>query len=207
MYLTIFKRFFDILVGLVGVIFLLVPAMIVLGLSYSFGRDKGPMFFSQERLGLDGKIFNIHKFRSMVVNSEELLASDPTLYQKYVANDYKLSPEEDPRLTKLGVFIRKYSIDEFPQFLNILKGEMSFIGPRPIVPEELAEYKNPSERHLFLSVKPGAIGWWQVSGRSNIRYPERCDVELYYARNISLKLDMVIFLKSFGKIFKGIGAH
>lgn len=206
MYLKVFKRIFDILIGLVGIIFFVFPAMLVLLVFYSFGKNKGSMFFSQERLGLNGRLFKIYKFRSMVVNSEEILAADQQLYQKYVANSYKLSPEEDPRLTWLGVFIRKYSIDEFPQFWNILKGDMSLIGPRPIVPKELNEYQE-ADRPVLLSVKPGAFGWWQVSGRSEITYPERCEVELYYARNISLRLDWEIFIKSFGKVFKGTGAH
>lgn len=206
MYLKVFKRVIDILIGLVGIIFFVCPTSLILLVFYSFGKNKGPMFFAQERLGLNGRLFKIYKFRSMVSNSEEMLVADRQLYQKYVANNYKLSPEEDPRLTPLGIFIRKYSIDEFPQFWNILKGDMSLIGPRPIVPAELNEYQE-ADRPLFLSVKPGAFGWWQVSGRSDIAYPERCEVELYYAKNISLRLDLEIFFKSFGKVFKGTGAH
>lgn len=142
----------------------------------------------------------------MVENAEEVLKADKELYEKYIQNSYKLPPEEDPRLTSIGEFIRKTSIDELPQFINILKGEMSFIGPRPILDSELLEYTE-SERLELLSVKPGATGWWQVSGRSHIMYPERCEVELYYVRNVSFSLDLKIIWLSFQKVFLREGAH
>ena len=175
-----FKRLFDIFIALVGVI-VLVIVTIILATFYSFGKNKGRIFFSQERIGLNGKTFKIYKYRSMVENAEEILKRNPKLYKKYIENSYKLLPEEDPRMTRLGRFIRKYSIDEIPQFINILKGEMSFIGPRPVIEEELLQYGERVSK--FLSVKPGATGWWQVSGRSEIGYPERCDMELYYVDN------------------------
>ena len=198
------KRLFDICISLVGMV-VLVIATIIIAIFYSFGKNKGRIFFTQERIGLNGKRFKIYKFRSMVENAQEILMQDEKLYKKYLDNSYKLLPEEDPRMTRLDRFIRKHSIDEIPQFINILKGEMSFIGPRPVVKEELFEY---GERVVkFLSVKPGATGWWQVSGRSDIGYPERCDVELYYVDNCSLKLDMKIFFMELKRIITRDSAY
>lgn len=199
-----FKRLFDISIALVGVI-VLVIVTIILATFYSFGKNKGRIFFSQKRIGLNGKKFKIYKYRSMVENAEEILKRNPKLYKKYIENSYKLLPEEDPRMTRLGRFIRKYSIDEIPQFINILKGEMSFIGPRPVIEEELLQYGERVSK--FLSVKPGATGWWQVSGRSEIGYPERCDMELYYVDNCSFKLDMKIFFLELKRIITKDAAY
>ena len=199
-----FKRLFDIAIALVGMI-VLVIVTIILATFYSFGKNKGRIFFSQERIGLNGKTFKIYKYRSMVENAEEILKRNPKLYQKYIENSYKLLPEEDPRMTRLGRFIRKHSIDEIPQFINILKGDMSFIGPRPVIAEELLQYGERAPK--FLSVKPGATGWWQVSGRSEVGYPERCDVELYYVDNCSLKLDMKIFFLELKRIITRDAAY
>ena len=199
-----FKRLFDISIALVGMI-VLVIVTIILAIFYSFGKNKGKIFFSQERIGLNGKRFKIYKYRSMVENAQEILKRDPKLYQKYIENSYKLLPEEDPRMTRLGRFIRKHSIDEIPQFINILKGDMSFIGPRPVIAEELLQYGERTTK--FLSVKPGATGWWQVSGRSEVGYPERCDVELYYVDNCSLKLDVKIFFLELKRIITRDAAY
>ena len=199
-----FKRLFDISISLVGMI-VLVIVTIILAIFYSFGKNKGKIFFSQERIGLNGKRFKIYKYRSMVENAQEILKRDEKLYQKYIENSYKLLPEEDPRMTRLGRFIRKHSIDEIPQFINILKGDMSFIGPIPVIAEELLQYGERAPK--FLSVKPGATGWWQVSGRSEVGYPERCDVELYYVDNCSLKLDMKIFFLELKRIITRDAAY
>ena len=199
-----FKRLFDISISLVGMI-VLVIVTIILAIFYSFGKNKGKIFFSQERIGLNGKRFKIYKYRSMIENAEEILKRDEKLYKKYIENSYKLLPEEDPRMTRLGRFIRKHSIDEIPQFINILKGDMSFIGPRPVIAEELLQYGERAPK--FLSVKPGATGWWQVSGRSEVGYPERCDVELYYVDNCSLKLDMKIFFLELKRIITRDAAY
>ena len=199
-----FKRVFDISISLVGMI-VLVIVTIILAIFYSFGKNKGKIFFSQERIGLNGKRFKIYKYRSMVENAQEILKKDPKLYQKYIENSYKLLPEEDPRMTRLGRFIRRHSIDEIPQFINILKGDMSFIGPRPVIAEELPQYGERAPK--FLSVKPGATGWWQVSGRSEVGYPERCDVELYYVDNCSLKLDIKIFFLELKRILTRDAAY
>lgn len=200
------KRLLDIIIGLLGAVFLLLPVSIIIFVFYLFGRDKGSIFFTQERMGKGRKTFKIIKFRSMVVNAEDVLKTSPELYQQYLDNSYKLLPEEDPRLTRIGHFIRKTSIDELPQFINLIKGDMSFIGPRPILASELEEY-TPSEQAELLSIKPGATGWWQVSGRSEVLYPERCQLELYYVRNFSFKLDVKIFFLTIKKVFTGEGAH
>lgn len=205
-YFRVVKRLMDLAAGLIGTVFIFIPVYLIIAIFYQFGKNKGPVIFKQTRLGKNGKAFKIYKFRSMVTNSEEILKENQELYQKYVANSYKLPAGEDPRLTTIGGFIRKTSIDEIPQFFNILKGDMSLIGPRPIIPVEIEEY-TPAERPELLSVKPGALGWWQVSGRSNINYPERCEVELYYVRHVSLKLDFEILFKSVVKILDRDGAH
>jgi lipopolysaccharide/colanic/teichoic acid biosynthesis glycosyltransferase len=198
------KRFFDIVLSVVSLI-CFSPVFMVVFIMDQFGENKGPVFFKQVRIGWHGKPFKIYKFRSMVVNADKILEADPELYKKYVANSYKLEPEEDPRITHLGRWLRKTSIDEIPQFLNILRGEMSIIGPRPVVKAELSEYGDRVER--FLSVKPGAMGLWQASGRSNIPYPERCDVELEYVDKASLKFDTEIMFKNIISIFKSDGAY
>ncbi len=198
------KRFFDIVLSS-GALVCFSPVFLAVFIMNRFGDNKGPLFYKQERIGWHGKPFKIYKFRSMVVNADKILEDDPELYAKYVANNYKLEPEEDPRITRLGRWLRKTSIDEIPQFINILRGEMSIIGPRPVVKAELAEYGDRVDK--FLSVKPGAMGLWQSSGRSNIPYPERCDVELEYVDKASLGFDMKIMLKNIISIFKRDGAY
>ena len=180
------------------------PLFLFVFIASRFGENKGPVFFKQVRIGKNGKPFKIYKFRSMIVDADEILHKDKELYNKYVKNNYKLEPEEDPRITKLGEWLRRTSIDEIPQFINILKGDMSIIGPRPIVKEELAEYGDRVGK--FLSVKPGAMGLWQASGRSNIGYPERCDMELGYVDKASYWFDCKIMFKNIISIFKHTGA-
>ncbi|MDM8334177.1 sugar transferase [Limosilactobacillus panis] len=181
------------------------PLFLFVFIASRFGENKGPVFFKQVRIGKNGKPFKIYKFRSMIVDADEILHKDKELYNKYVKNNYKLEPEEDPRITKLGEWLRRTSIDEIPQFINILKGDMSIIGPRPIVKEELAEYGDRVGK--FLSVKPGAMGLWQASGRSNIGYPERCDMELGYVDKASYWFDCKIMFKNIISIFKHTGAY
>lgn len=198
------KRNLDIIGSLIG-IFITLPIYIVFYFVYLFGENKGPMFFKQSRIGKDGKLFKIYKFRSMVMNAEEKLKGDQELFEKYILNNYKLEPDEDPRITKFGLLIRKTSLDELPQFINVLKGDMSLIGPRPIVREELVEYG--LKKDDFLSVKPGLTGYWQTSGRSNVGYPERVDIELYYVYNQSLKLEFQILLKTIIQVLQRKGAY
>lgn len=199
----VFKRGADIILSILALI-ILSPVFLCVLCVDRFGENKGAVFYKQVRVGLHGKRFKIIKFRSMIVNAESKLRLMPDLYERYKENNYKLPDGEDPRVTGFGRFLRKTSIDEIPQFINILKGEMSLIGPRPVVSEKLAEYgKRKSE---LLSVKPGAMGYWQASGRSNIGYPERCDVELYYVEHQSLVFDIQIFFKNIISIFKSDGA-
>ena len=201
-----FKQLADFFIGLIGTVLLLLPSYLIIFVIYKIKGYKGSIFFTQYRVGLNGKKFKIIKFRSMVENAEEILVANKKLHQKYIENSYKLPPNEDPRLTIIGDFIRKTSIDEFPQFINVLRGEMSFIGPRPILDKELKEYTE-DEQKLLLSVKPGITGMWQVSGRSDVYYPERCEMELYYPRNQSFKLDVKIFLLTIKQVLTRKGAH
>ena len=198
------KRVTDIVLSVIALI-LLSPVFLMIWLLDSFGDNKGPVFFKQTRIGMHHRPFKIYKFRSMIVNADEILHQDPELYQKYVANNYKLEPEEDPRITRLGRILRKTSLDEIPQFINILKGEMSLIGPRPVVKEEVKIYGDRADK--FLSVKPGAMGLWQASGRSNIGYPDRCDLELSYVDHASYWYDCRILFKNLISIFKSTGAY
>lgn len=198
------KRLTDIVLSTIALI-CFSPIFLVVWIMSLFGENKGPLFFKQTRIGKNGRPFKIYKFRSMIVNADEILHANPELYQKYVDNNYKLEPEEDPRVTKLGHWLRKTSIDEIPQFINILRGEMSIIGPRPVVKEELVEYGDRVDK--FLSVKPGAMGLWQASGRSNIGYPERCDLELSYVDHASYWFDIKIMFKNIISIFKNTGAY
>ena len=198
------KRIFDIVVSLVALVFVL-PITLVVFFIDCFGENKGPVFYKQKRIGKNHKPFYIYKYRSMVVDADKKLYANKKLYELYVKNSYKLPPELDPRVTKFGHFIRKTSLDELPQFFNILKGDMSLIGPRPVVEEELQEYGDRVDK--FLSVIPGAMGYWQATGRSSIPYPERCDVELYYVDNASLWFDVKILFKNIISIFKTEGAY
>ncbi|XAH87163.1 sugar transferase [Bacillus paramycoides] len=198
------KRVMDLSGAIVGLI-IFSPIFLLISILYMTGDNKGPVFFKQIRMGKNGKEFYIYKFRSMIVNAEEKLRSNEVLYKKYIDNNYKLEPSEDPRITKVGQFLRKTSLDELPQFLNVLKGDMSLVGPRPVVQEELVEYGERKDE--FLSVKPGLTGYWQVSGRSDVGYPERVDLELYYTYNASLWLDIKILLLTVKDVVLGKGAY
>ena len=199
-----FKRMIDIVVSLLALIFVL-PITLIVFIVDLFGDNKGPVFYKQKRIGKNHRPFYIYKYRSMIVGAEDRLEEDPKLHDLYVKNNYKLPPEMDPRITRFGKFLRKTSIEEIPQFFNILKGDMTLIGPRPVVEEELSEYGNRVDK--FLSVTPGAMGYWQASGRSNVGYPERCDLELYYVDHMSFWFDVTLVFKSISSIFKGSGAY
>ena len=186
------KRFFDIFFSLVACLFLL-PIFIVVKLSYIFEGDKEPVLYAHTRIGKNGKEFKLYKFRSMVYNADEVLKEllkDENNRKEWEEN-HKL--ENDPRITKIGKFIRKTSLDEFPQFINVLKGDMSIIGPRPLVPGEL---KEKNGLNLYERIKPGSTGWWGCNGRSNISYEERLELEYYYVKNHSLGLDIMCILKT-----------
>lgn len=198
------KRLFDILFGLIGII-ILIPITIIVFLMKIFSRDKGPIFYTQLRIGQNGKIFKLYKFRSMVVGADkilkEYLAANPD-EAEYFKRERKL--EHDPRITKIGKILRETSLDEWPQFINIFIGNMSLVGPRPVVPGEIEQYGLNMTR--FLSAKPGLTGYWQANGRSNVEYEERMKMELYYVDHFSLWLDIKIIFKTFGAIFEKEGA-
>lgn len=196
------KRLTDIVISLLALI-VLSPLILVLSVLI-FIQDGHSPFYKQVRIGQYGKKFGMYKFRSMIFNADQVLKNDPELYKKYVANSFKLPEGEDPRVTKIGAFIRKTSLDEIPQFVNVLMGQMSLVGPRPIVEKEEAEYGNRLGK--FLSAKPGALGLWQASGRANIGYPERCDVELEYIDNASYWYDVKVFFACCISILKKDGA-
>lgn len=200
------KRGLDILGGIVGLIFFCI-AYVILFIPYKVGSNKGPMIFKQARIGENGGLFNIYKFRSMRVNADEILQKNEILHRKYIDNGYKLEPSEDPRITNLGRFIRKMSIDELPQFMNVIKGDMSLVGPRPIVTEELKEYEHENKVSEFLSMKPGITGVWQTAGRSNVGYPDRVFLEISYAEKDSILFDLKIMLKTVLKVFMKEGAY
>lgn len=197
------KRIGDILLGTVGTLFFILFTLIFY-VPYQLGENKGPMLYRQKRYGLHGKFIYIYKFRSMRVNADEILKGNQKLYEKYVENGYKLPVDEDPRITKLGKFIRKTSIDEFPQFINVLRGDLAIIGPRPIVEEEIKEYAG--KEALFFSMKPGISGVWTTSGRSNVNYPERADMELSYATKHSTTKDFEILYRTIVKVIEEDGA-
>lgn len=197
------KRVMDIILAGLAIIVLSPVFLVVWIMNQTDKSDRGPLFYKQIRMGYHGEKFGMYKFRSMVVNADEKLHADKELYAKYVANNYKLEPADDPRITKVGAFLRKTSIDEIPQFINILKGDMSLVGPRPVVEAELVEY----DSEKLLSVKPGAMGLWQASGRSEIGYPERAEIEMEYIDNASIGFDLKIMFMNLVNIFRGKGAY
>ena len=199
------KRMIDIIGAIVGIIFL-IPTTIAVCLARKISKeDKGPVFYEQLRYGKNGKVFRLYKFRSMCIGADEKLKrylEENEEIRKEFQKTHKL--QNDPRITKIGNFLRKTSLDELPQVINILKGEMSFVGPRPVVEKEVEDYGKNKDK--FLSVKPGLTGYWQVNGRSNTTYEERMEMELYYVDNCSLWLDIKIFFKTFITVFKKEGA-
>ena len=170
----IIKRLFDIVCSLIGCIFLL-PIALIVKISYVLNKDYAPIFFSQDRIGKNGKTFKFYKFRSMVVNADEVLKEllkDPK-YKKEWDENQKF--ENDPRITKMGKILRKTSLDEVPQFINVLKGDLSLIGPRPLIEGELDAHNGNHE--IYEAVKPGITGWWAANGRSATTYEKRLELE------------------------------
>jgi exopolysaccharide biosynthesis polyprenyl glycosylphosphotransferase len=180
---------------------LLSPLMLVLVLAIRVS-DTGPAFFTQTRVGKDGKVFRIYKFRTMVVDAEKRLA------ELRSSNDFDgvlFKMRRDPRVTAIGAYLRKWSLDELPQLVNVLLGEMSMVGPRPALPDEAARYADHVRRRLV--VKPGLTGLWQVSGRSDLSWDESVRLDLRYVENWSLALDLQIMWKTFAVLFRGSGAY
>jgi exopolysaccharide production protein ExoY len=197
------KRAFD-LASAVTLLLLTSPIMVATAALVKL-TSPGPALFSQKRLGKGGRIFTLYKFRTMHRDAERKLAGSPDLYRCYLANNFKLPPNEDPRLTAVGAFLRAFSIDELPQLINVVKGEMSLVGPRPIVPAELDNYGEFAS--VFLSVKPGMTGQWQVSGRSEIReYQRRVELDLEYIRDQSIRTDLGILFRTVPSVLRRKGA-
>jgi len=202
----LFKRLFDILFSL-SVLILFAPVYLLLAFSIALSSS-GPIFYVQERVGKNHKRFYCLKFRTMVENADdillEIMENSPHLRQEFEDN-FKL--KQDPRITGIGRFLRMTSLDEFPQFWNVLKGDMSVVGPRPLVEEELPRYG----RHInkILTIRPGITGLWQVSGRNDIPYPRRVQIDLYYANDKNLWMDMWILFKTIGVVIfpKNNGAY
>lgn len=197
------KRFFDVCCSLIGMIFL-VPLTIIVKLVYVLSGDFCPIFYTHERVGRYGKTFKMYKFRTMVPNSAEMLEEmlKDKKYKKEWKEHHKF--ENDPRITKIGNILRKTSLDEIPQVINILKGDMTIIGPRPLIEEEVLAYKKNKDK--LLSVRPGLTGWWACNGRSCTSNKKRMKLELYYIDNMSFKLDIKIFFMTIAKVISREGA-
>jgi len=210
-YKKFLKRFLDIVLSLILII-LFLPLALVIAILIKLDSS-GPIFADvPERVGEDGKKFKMYKFRSMIVNAHYLLRTDKRfkkLYEEYKRGNYKL--KDDPRVTKIGRLIRKHSLDEIPQLFNVLKGEMSLVGPRAYYPDELSYQQKifPNTKSLFkkvLSVKPGITGLWQVSGRSDLDFEKRIALDASYVDNLSLVNDLKIILKTPWVMITGKGA-
>jgi lipopolysaccharide/colanic/teichoic acid biosynthesis glycosyltransferase len=198
------KRAMD-LGGAVAGLALLGPVMLVLAAIVRLD-SAGPALFVQRRVGAKGRLFHCFKFRSMKQDAEQILRANPELYRKYLASHFKLPERDDPRLTRVGRFLRKTSLDELPQLFNVLLGQMSLVGPRPIVPAELEHYGYEAAL-VFMSLKPGMTGAWAVNGRSKVGYPGRAQMELDYIRRWSLLGDLAILLRTVPAVLGGRGAH
>jgi exopolysaccharide biosynthesis polyprenyl glycosylphosphotransferase len=195
------KRIIDLLGASIGII-LLSGLFILVSILIKIEDPKGPIFFSQKRVGKDGKEFKMFKFRSMVADAEEKLR-ELLKYNETTGAMFKM--KNDPRVTKIGKFIRKTSIDELPQLFNVLKGEMSLVGPRPPLPREVAEYSEYDKQRLI--VTPGCTGLWQVSGRSSIGFKEMVALDIYYINNRSILTDISILTKTVIMLFNNKNAY
>ncbi len=200
----ILKRAIDILSAILGLI-ILCPLIVIVFIANKISKDNGPIFFMQKRIGEDGKLFRLYKFRTMVVNADKILMkklkTDKEFREKYLS--YR-KVEDDERITKIGKFLRKTSLDEFPQFINVLKGDMSLVGPRPYL---LREKKDMGEYYKYIiKCRPGITGLWQVSGRSQKTFKDRLKLDLEYCNNRNLWYDIKIIFKTIFSVFKKEGA-
>ena len=202
---SIIKRFFDIFKGLIGII-IMIPLTLIIKVVSIANKDYDSIFFSQERIGKDGKLFTLYKFRTMVPDADNILyrlmQSDEEFRKEYTLTK---KAKNDPRITKIGKVLRKTSLDEFPQFINVLLGHMSLIGNRPYLPrekEDMGEYYKD-----IITTKPGITGLWQTSGRSNTTFEERLQLEKKYSLVNSMKMDIKIFFKTIIQVLKREGAN
>ncbi len=192
-----YKRAFDIVFS-ATVLIVFSPLYLIISILIAISSP-GPIFYTQERVGKNFKHFKCIKFRTMVVDADKvlakMLAENPEMRREFEEN-FKL--KNDPRVTPIGRFLRVTSLDEFPQFWNVLKGDMSVVGPRPLVPEELHKYGN--KIYKVLTIKPGITGLWQVSGRNDLPYPQRVLIDVYYVNHYNWLLDLWIIIKTIGVI-------
>lgn len=198
------KRDIDLVAGIIGCL-LLVPITLFVVVANIVNKDRGPILFTQERIGKNGKVFKMYKFRTMVVGAEEIL-------KKHIEEETEIGKEylehkkikNDPRITKVGKFLRATSLDEFPQFINVIKGQMSLVGPRPYLPmekEDMAEYYD-----YIVQMKPGVTGPWQVAGRSDVEFDERLEMDKEYCVRRGNRRDVRILLKTIAKVVRKEGA-
>ena len=205
------KRLLDIIFA-AALIIIFSPIILLVVIAIKLDSSGPVLADTPERVGRSGKLFKMYKFRSMVENAHELLRENPSfakLFREYKYGSYKL--KDDPRVTRIGRFIRKFSFDEIPQFLNILRGEMSLVGPRAYYPDELREQqkkypKTAKSVKIVLSVKPGLTGYWQVSGRSEVNFDKRIDMDASYVHRRSILYDLWIILKTPWAMISGKGA-
>lgn len=196
----IIKRCLDIIGAVVGIV-ILSPIFLITAILVKL-CSKGPIFYAHKRIGKNGKLFNIYKFRTMVINAEEVLKNMNEEMKKEFEKNFKL--DNDPRITPVGKILRITSIDELPQLINILTGEMSIVGPRPIITDELKKYGENAKK--LVTVKPGLTGYWQANGRSNTTYEERVQMDMYYIDNRGLWMDIKIIFQTAVSVFRKEGA-
>lgn len=190
------KRAFDVVASLLGLI-VVAPVLAALA-AFIWLESPGPPLFRHERVGLGGRRFGCLKLRTMRPDAEEQLRANPALYDEYLRHHFKIPDDRDPRTTRIGRWLRRSSLDELPQLWNVLVGDMSLVGPRPVVAEELTVYQG--SRTLLLSMRPGITGMWAVSGRNCVGYPERCELELSYVREWNAWMDARILLATVGAV-------
>lgn len=202
-YLVI-KRIVDFLGGLCGVV-LLIPITLVVILFRIKNKEEGPIFYTQDRIGKNGKVFKLYKFRTMVVGADDMLKEYLDTHPEEAIEYKKFKKlKNDPRVTKTGDFLRRTSLDEWPQFINILIGNMSLVGPRPYLlreKEDMGDYYD-----IIIKAKPALTGPWQIAGRSNVTFNDRMEIDKKYISNLGLKNDLLIVFKTVEKVFKSDGA-
>ncbi|MCM3225248.1 sugar transferase [Terribacillus saccharophilus] len=195
------KRSMDVIFSLLGVIILL-PVFIVISVLLKTENIKGDIFFKQKRVGINGREFKMYKFRSMIPDAEQMLDQ---LKNQNEASGPMFKMKNDPRITRIGRFLRKTSLDELPQLINVLKGEMSLVGPRPALPKEVREYNDYAQKRL--SVQPGLTCYWQVMGRSNLGFEQQVELDIQYIRNRTILVDVVLIFKTIKVLFGSKGAY
>ena len=194
------KRVFDVTVSSVALV-VLFPLFLAIAIGVAI-TGGGPVLYKQGRVGRGGKIIQVLKFRTMVRNADEVLRRDPELYALYMAH---LKLRNDPRVTGFGRFLRRTTLDELPQLINVFRGEMSIVGPRPIIPSEWQRYGEPIS--VYLQMKPGCAGIWQCSGRNELCYERRVEMDVEYYRRASGLFDLLVILKTAAAVLRGRGAY